>query len=135
MLICEDLLCILQDKYKNISEELFPELKNDNIEKGFITLDKTDIKNALINSKNCTFNVVKAEKKDALNIFINSHNIENTKNLILFIIHDKNLTLYEISEIISFITKNINSSTNIIVSDFTDKSIKNQIKLVSLNLE
>jgi cell division GTPase FtsZ len=135
MLICEDLLCILQDKYKNISEELFPELKNDNIEKGFITLDKTDIKNALINSKNCTFNVVKAEKKDALNIFINSHNIENTKNLILFIIHDKNLTLYEISEIISFITKNINSSTNIIVGDFTDKSIKNQIKLVSLNLE
>jgi len=135
MLICEDLLCILQDKYKNISEELFPELKNDNIEKGFITLDKTDIKNALINSKNCTFNVVKAEKKDALNIFINSHNIENTKNLILFIIHDKNLTLYEISEIISFITKNINSSTNIIVGDFTDKSVKNQIKLVSLNLE
>ena len=135
MLICEDLLCILQDKYKNISEELFPELKNDNIEKGFITLDKTDIKNILINSKNCTFNVVKAEKKDALNIFINSHNIENTKNLILFIIHDKNLTLYEISEIISFITKNINSSTNIIVGDFTDKSIKNQIKLVSLNLE
>ncbi len=135
MLICEDLLCILQDKYKNISEELFPELKNDNIEKGFITLDKTDIKNALINSKNCTFNVVKAEKKDALNIFINSHNIENTKNLILFIIHDENLTLYEISEIISFITKNINSSTNIIVGDFTDKSIKNQIKLVSLNLE
>jgi cell division GTPase FtsZ len=135
MLICEDLLCILQDKYKNISEELFPELKNDNIEKGFITLDKTNIKNALINSKNCTFNVVKAEKKDALNIFINSHNIENTKNLILFIIHDKNLTLYEISEIISFITKNINSSTNIIVGDFTDKSIKNQIKLVSLNLE
>lgn len=135
MLICEDLLCILQDKYKNISEELFPELKNDNIEKGFITLDKTDIKNALINSKNCTFNVVKAEKKDALNIFINSHNIENTKNLILFIIHDKNLTLYEISEIISFITKNINSSTNIIVGDYTDKSIKNQIKLVSLNLE
>lgn len=135
MLICEDLLCILQDKYKNISEELFPELKNDNIEKGFITLNKTDIKNALINSKNCTFNVVKAEKKDALNIFINSHNIENTKNLILFIIHDKNLTLYEISEIISFITKNINSSTNIIVGDFTDKSIKNQIKLVSLNLE
>ncbi len=63
MLICEDLLCILQDKYKNISEELFPELKNDNIEKGFITLNKTDIKNALINSKNCTFNVVKAEKK------------------------------------------------------------------------
>ena len=135
MLICEDLLCILQDKYKNISEELFPELKNDNIEKGFITLDKTDIKNALINSKNCTFNVVKAEKKDALNIFINSHNIENTKNLILFIIHDKNLTLYEIYEIISFITKNINSSTNIIVGDYTDKSIKNQIKLVSLNLE
>ncbi len=135
MLICEDLLCILQDKYKNISEELFPELKNDNIEKGFITLNKTDIKNALINSKNCTFNVVKAEKKDALNIFINSHNIENTKNLILFIIHDKNLTLYEISEIISFITKNINSSTNIIVGDYTDKSIKNQIKLVSLNLE
>ena len=135
MLICEDLLCILQDKYKNISEEHFPELKNDNIEKGFITLDKTDIKNALINSKNCTFNVVKAEKKDALNIFINSHNMENTKNLILFIIHDKNLTLYEISEIISFITKNINSSTNIIVGDFTDKSIKNQIKLVSLNLE
>lgn len=135
MLICEDLLCILQDKYKNISEELFPELKNDNIEKGFITLDKTDIKNALINSKNCTFNVVKAEKKDALNIFINSHNIENTKNLILFIIHDENLTLYETSEIISFITKNINSSTNIIVGDFTDKSIKNQIKLVSLNLE
>lgn len=135
MLICEDLLCILQDKYKNISEELFPELKNDNIEKGFITLDKTDIRNALINSKNCTFNVVKAEKKDALNIFINSHNIENTKNLILFIIHDKNLTLYEISEIISFITKNINSSTNIIVGDFTDKSVKNQIKLVSLNLE
>ena len=135
MLICEDLLCILQDKYKNISEELFPELKNDNIEKGFITLDKTDIKNALINSKNCTFNVVKEEKKDALNIFINSHNIENTKNLILFIIHDKNLTLYEISEIISFITKNINSSTNIIVGDFTDKSVKNQIKLVSLNLE
>lgn len=135
MLICEDLLCILQDKYKNISEELFPELKNDNIEKGFITLDKTDIKNALINSKNCTFNVVKAEKKDALNIFINSHNIDNTKNLILFIIHDKNLTLYEISEIISFITKNINSLTNIIVGDFTDKSIKNQIKLVSLNLE
>lgn len=135
MLICEDLLCILQDKYKNISEELFPELKNDNIEKGFITLDKTDIKNALINSKNCTFNVVKAEKKDALNIFINSHNIDNTKNLILFIIHDKNLTLYEISEIISFITKNINSSTNIIVGDFTDKSIKNNIKLVSLNLE
>ena len=135
MLICEDLLCILQDKYKNISEELFPELKNDNIEKGFITLDKTNIKNALINSKNCTFNVVKAEKKDALNIFINSHNIDNTKNLILFIIHDKNLTLYEISEIISFITKNINSSTNIIVGDFTDKSIKNQIKLVSLNLE
>ena len=135
MLICEDLLCILQDKYKNISEELFPELKNDNIEKGFITLNKTDIKNALINSKNCTFNVVKAEKKDALNIFINSHNIENTKNLILFIIHDKNLTLYEISEIISFITKNINSSTNIIVGDFTDKSVKNQIKLVSLNLE
>lgn len=135
MLICEDLLCILQDKYKNISEELFPELKNDNIEKGFITLDKTDIRNALINSKNCTFNVVKAEKKDALNIFINSHNIENTKNLILFIIHDKNLTLYEISEIISFITKNINSSTNIIVGDYTDKSIKNQIKLVSLNLE
>lgn len=135
MLICEDLLCILQDKYKNISEELFPELKNDNIEKGFITLNKTDIKNALINSKNCTFNVVKAEKKDALNIFINSHNIDNTKNLILFIIHDKNLTLYEISEIISFITKNINSSTNIIVGDFTDKSIKNQIKLVSLNLE
>lgn len=135
MLICEDLLCILQDKYKNISEELFPELKNDNIEKGFITLDKTDIKNALINSKNCTFDVVKAEKKDALNIFINSHNIDNTKNLILFIIHDKNLTLYEISEIISFITKNINSSTNIIVGDFTDKSIKNQIKLVSLNLE
>ena len=135
MLICEDLLCILQDKYKNISEEIFPELKNDNIEKGFITLDKTDIKNALINSKNCTFNVVKAEKKDALNIFINSHNMENTKNLILFIIHDKNLTLYEISEIISFITKNINSSTNIIVGDFTDKSIKNQIKLVSLNLE
>ena len=127
MLICEDLLCILQDKYKNISEELFPELKNDNIEKGFITLNKTDIKNALINSKNCTFNVVKAEKKDALNIFI--------KNLILFIIHDKNLTLYEISEIISFITKNINSSTNIIVGDYTDKSIKNQIKLVSLNLE
>ena len=135
MLICEDLLCILQDKYKNISEELFPELKNDNIEKGFITLNKTDIKNALINSKNCTFNVVKAEKKDALNIFINSHNIENTKNLILFIIHDKNLTLYEISEIISSITKNINSSTNIIVGDYTDKSIKNQIKLVSLNLE
>lgn len=135
MLICEDLLCILQDKYKNISEELFPELKNDNIEKGFITLNKTDIKNALINSKNCTFNVVKAEKKDALNIFINSHNIENTKNLILFIIHDKNLTLYEISEIINFITKNINSSTNIIVGDYTDKSIKNQIKLVSLNLE
>ena len=135
MLICEDLLCILQDKYKNISEELFPELKNDNIEKGFITINKTDIKNALINSKNCTFNVVKAEKKDALNIFINSHNIENTKNLILFIIHDKNLTLYEISEIISFITKNINSSTNIIVGDYTDKSIKNQIKLVSLNLE
>ena len=135
MLICEDLLCILQDKYKNISEELFPELKNDNIEKGFITLNKTDIKNVLINSKNCTFNVVKAEKKDALNIFINSHNIENTKNLILFIIHDKNLTLYEISEIISFITKNINSSTNIIVGDFTDKSVKNQIKLVSLNLE
>ncbi len=135
MLICEDLLCILQDKYKNISEELFPELKNDNIEKGFITLNKTDIKNVLINSKNCTFNVVKAEKKDALNIFINSHNIENTKNLILFIIHDKNLTLYEISEIINFITKNINSSTNIIVGDFTDKSIKNQIKLVSLNLE
>lgn len=135
MLICEDLLCILQDKYKNISEELFPELKNDNIEKGFITLDKTDIKNALINSKNCTFNVVKAEKKDALNIFINSHNIENTKNLILFIMHNENLTLYEISEIISFITKNINSSTNIIVGDFTDKSIKNQIKLVSLNLE
>ena len=135
MLICEDLLCILQDKYKNISEELFPELKNDNIEKGFITLNKTDIKNALINSKNCTFNFVKKKKKDALNIFINSHNIENTKNLILFIIHDKNLTLYEISEIISFITKNINSSTNIIVGDYTDKSIKNQIKLVSLNLE
>jgi cell division GTPase FtsZ len=135
MLICEDLLCILQDKYKNISEELFPELKNDNIEKGFITLDKTDIKNALINSKNCTFNVVKAEKKDALNIFINSHNIDNTKNLILFIIHDKNLTLYEISEIISFITKNINSSTNNIVGDFKNKTVKNNIKLVSLNLE
>ncbi len=48
MLICEDLLCILQDKYKNISEELFPELKNDSIKKGFITLDKTDIKNAFI---------------------------------------------------------------------------------------
>ncbi len=134
MLICEDLLCILQDKYKNISEELFPELKNDSIKKGFITLDKTDIKNALINSKNCTFNVVKSEKKDALNIFINAYNIEKTKNLILFIMHDENLTLYEISEIISFITKNINPSTYVIVCDFIDKSVKNQIKLVSLNL-
>lgn len=134
MLICEDLLCILQDKYKNISEELFSELKNDSIKKGFITLDKTDIKNALINSKNCTFNVVKSEKKDALNIFINAYNIEKTKNLILFIMHDENLTLYEISEIISFITKNINPSTYVIVCDFIDKSVKNQIKLVSLNL-
>lgn len=134
MLICEDLLCILQDKYKNISEELFPELKNDSIKKGFITLDKTDIKKALINSKNCTFNVVKSEKKDALNIFINAYNIEKIKNLILFIMHDENLTLYEISEIISFITKNINPSTYVIVCDFIDKSVKNQIKLVSLNL-
>lgn len=132
MLICKELLNILQKKYPKVSEELLPELLNTNIKKGFIDVDKLDIENALINSTNCTFNIVKTKKKEAINILLNAHNIKKSKKLILFIVHNKNLTLYEISQMMNSITKNIRSSTDIIVGDFVDKSIKNQIKLVSL---
>lgn len=135
MMKSSELLEILKNKYIQISEELKADLSNVNLEEGFISLNKNDINKQIFNSKNCTFTVIESKEQDVKNSFINTLYIKKAKSIIILVIHNQNLTLYKIYEMLNYIENNLDKKTKIIIGDYIDKTIDNQIKLVSLILQ
>ena len=120
----------------NPTHELITEIYNVIHKDGLITVDKSDIEDALINSTDCSYYKAQGSGANkglkAIENLLSIADMKNVKCLIIIINQNGNLTLAKMYEIIEFVNKHISSNVKLIFGDYIEERIWDDIKITSI---
>ena len=135
---CSEILNLFQNQV-SLMDELILELTNVVYTRGLINMDKTDIEYALKNSVDYNYYSakIKSENKDFPDVkdFFNNIDLIGAKFIIVIINQNNNISLFQMSEIANSISRKVDESTKIIIGDYIEDRILDDIKVTLLVLK
>ena len=135
---CSEILNLFQNQV-SLMDELILELTNVVYTRGLINIDKTDIEYALKNSVDYNYYSakIKSENKDFPDVkdFFNNIDLIGAKFIIVIINQNNNISLFQMSEIANSISRKVDECTKIIIGDYIEDRILDDIKVTLLVLK
>lgn len=123
----------------NPTHKLITEINNVIYKDGIISVDKSDIENALKNSIECDYHTVRKYNDDkeisAIKELCESFDLKNAKYFIVIISQNGSLTFAKTHEMLDLISEYIDSDTQIIIGDYEESRIWNDIKITGMALK
>lgn len=123
----------------NPTHELFTEINNAIYKDSLVTFQKSDIEKALNATSECHYATVQkyGEEKEisAIEDLCKELNLKGAKYFIVIISQNGNLTLNKISKMSYLINNYIEQNTQIIIGDYTENRMWNDIKITGIVLK
>lgn len=123
----------------NPTHELFTEINNAIYKDSLVTFQKSDIEKALNATSECHYVTVQkyGEEKEisAIEDLCKELNLKGAKYFIVIISQNGNLTLNKISKMSYLINNYIEQNTQIIIGDYTENRMWNDIKITGIVLK
>ena len=123
----------------NPTNELITEMNNAIYKDSLVTFQKSDIEKALKETTECHYAAVKkygeAKEISAIKGLCKKLNLKGAEYFIVIISQNGTLTLDKISKISDIINNYIEPSTQIIIADYTENRMWNDIKITGMVLK
>lgn len=123
----------------NPTHELFTEINNAIYKDSLVTSQKSDIEKALNSTSECHYVTVQkyGEEKEisAIEDLCKELNLKGAKYFIVIISQNGSLTLNKISKMSYLINNYIEQNTQIIIGDYTENRMWNDIKITGIVLK
>lgn len=123
----------------NPTLELMVEINNAIYKNCLTTIQKTDIENVLQNTAECNYLILQkyGENKElfAIEDLCKELKLKDAKYLIVIISQNGSLTLYKINEMLDIIYQHVDSTTKVIISDYIENRMWDDIKITGIVLK
>lgn len=123
----------------NPTHKLITEINNVIYKDGIISVDKSEIENALKNSNECDYHTVRKYNDDkeisAIKELCENSDLKDAKYFIAIISQNGSLTFAKTHEMLDLISEYVEPETQIIIGDYKEDRIWNDIKITGMILK